>query len=1000
MKKKGYLLLLLVTVAAFWQVFFLQNGIKWDFVDAFLPSRYFFSESVLNNQFPLWNPYLLYGTPIFADLVSVFSPEYWIVANLFGYSNITLQFVFLAYIFLAGVSFNYFLKYFNVDQKLSLALSVAYMLSGVSIGNAQHIAFVYSFAIVPFVLTAYFSFVHQLNKQNFVRLSVSLFLVIFGGYPGVTIILGYFLLSIFVYSFVANHSNKSYLKKLTIYHLFLIITVVLFSLVLIIAYIQGFPFLSRYHGLSLNVAQSQPFTFKSIISFILPMASGTDSQYFGTDPSMTNAYFGIIGLILFFFALTKKIKVKESYLILGFGIVALLASFGNLFFLREFLFNYFPLMNMFKYPAIFRGFAIFSFLAFAGININSFEFGKTDRKFLGAISGLIFLLILVLIFRASQQLDHFVFFQQGLSFSEEISAATRFDNIVLQGITQLIILCGFIIILWKIKDIRNFSTAILFLFLADGIVSTQLCIYNTVISQANPIKFYHYLKSSPKGFPIPGLNPIGENSDRNAHSDFTWINDNVFPKKVTFDGSVSFTLDGYAYLSDKHPDLLEAIKKEPVVYFSDDIRKDSSVKDFSPKTVFLSAKNYSKIGQKELKSDLSDKLSISNFSPTKIEIETTTKFSQLLVYQQNYFTNWNAFIDGEPHELLKSNFTHMAVLVPPGKHLIVFEFRDTPIKLFFCFTYLIFFGLLVLLIYFVVNHHPERKKRVIVLLLLGVLIFIVGSILNRHFYKKNILGLTPTIIEKAEKWHDDYKGNITILLSTHDRKLTEAMPADTSFYIDEKTNIASFSQFLMNAKSQYFVFAWQGGIIDDNIKELLYSFYPKIVGQNVENNSGIVLLEKDDASFNYAFFENFEKQGVDNWTQDEKRIKVDSVTGNHSYFFGSSDEWGPAIEIPVDDKILQLKKLAIISDVLMNEKPEEALLVFTTERSGVTDIYQTIDISEFVIKPEEWGRVAFTVNLESKIKEGDRLKIYFWNRDKQSFQIDNLKLKYVYSDSE
>lgn len=197
MKKQGYLLFIPVIIAAFWQIFFLQNGMKWDFVDAFLPSRYFFTESVLNNQFPLWNPYLLYGVPVFADLVSVFNPEFWVVGNLFGYSNITLQFVFLAYVFVAGVSFDYFLKRFDVERKLSLALSVAYMFSGLTIGNAQHIAFVYGYALVPFVLASYLSFIQQPDKYRFVRLSIALFLIIFGGYPGITIILGYFLLSVF-----------------------------------------------------------------------------------------------------------------------------------------------------------------------------------------------------------------------------------------------------------------------------------------------------------------------------------------------------------------------------------------------------------------------------------------------------------------------------------------------------------------------------------------------------------------------------------------------------------------------------------------------------------------------------------------------------------------------------------------------------------------------------------------------------------------------------------
>ena len=158
LKLNKYLLLLLVVLVAFWQIAFLQNGMKWDFADAFLPSRYFFSESILNNQFPLWNPYLLYGSPVFADLVSVFNPEFWIVGNMFGYNNIVLQLMYLAYIFVAGVSFSCFLKQYKSEENLSLGLSVAYMLSGFSIGNAQHLAFISGYALVPLVMAAYIQF--------------------------------------------------------------------------------------------------------------------------------------------------------------------------------------------------------------------------------------------------------------------------------------------------------------------------------------------------------------------------------------------------------------------------------------------------------------------------------------------------------------------------------------------------------------------------------------------------------------------------------------------------------------------------------------------------------------------------------------------------------------------------------------------------------------------------------------------------------------------------
>lgn len=994
MNKKGYLLLLLVVMLAFWQIFFLQNGMKWDFTDAFLPSRYFFSESILNNQFPLWNPYLLYGIPVFADLVSVFNPEFWIVANLFGYSNITLQYIFLIYIFIAGVSFNYFLKQFNVDQKLSLALSVAYMLSGLSIGNAQHIAFVYSYAIVPFVLASYFSFLHRLNRYNFVRLSISLFLIIFGGYPGFTIILGYFLLSIFLFFLVQNWLDKNYFKKLFGYHLLLIITVVLFSLVLIVAYFQGLPFLSRYGGLPLHLAQKHSFTFQSLISLILPMATGADADYFQTDQSMSNAYFGIIALVLFLFALTKRIRLKESYIVLGFGIFALLASFGHQFFLREFLYRFFPFMNMFQYPSIFRGFAIFSFLAFTGINLKNLEFGKIDRKNLSVVAGLLILLVFVLFVDAFRQTEHFAFFQPGKNFSVELSAATRFDNILLQGSIQLAILIVFVLILWNIKNAWKFSTAVLFLFLSDGIVSTQLNIRYTVIGETNPVKFYNYLKASPKGFPVPELNPIGENSDRKAENEFIWMNNNVFPKKVTFDGLVSFKLDGYAFLSDNYPDLLEAIKNEPVVYFTGVVRKGSEIDSFTSKTVFLSEKYYSKILGKNLQADENVHLEISGFSPTKIEMNAATNSSQLLVYQQNFFSGWKVFVDGEKKEILKCNFAHMAVEVPPGEHKVIFEFENLLIKIFFCFSYLIFIVLLAFFIYFLMKKYPGRKKAIVVLLATCGIIFIAGSLVNRYFYQKNKCGLAPVIIEKTAEWRKEYTNDITIFLSTREPGLKNLGAADTSFYVDENTNIAQFSRFLINSESTFFVFAWQGGIISDEIKEVLYSFYPKIIEQHTGNNSGVVLLEKNGDEFRYSFIQNFEERG-DSWTRDERRIKTDTISGNHSYWFSAFDEWGQAIEIPVERRMTDLKKMVVISDVFFENQLKETLLVFTTEQEGETNLYEVSDISEFLIEPEQWGRVALPVDVNSKLQEGDRIKIYFWNINKVPFQIDNLKLKYI-----
>ena len=994
MKKRGYFIIFFTVIAAFWQLAFLQNGMKWDFVDAFLPSRYFFSESVLNHQFPLWNPYLLYGTPIYADLVSVFNPEFWIIGNMFGYSNITLQFMFLAYIFLAGISFFYFLKQFNADVQLSVGLSVIYMLSGFTIGNSQHVAFVCGYALIPFLIACYYQFVREINKTNFVRLSVALFIMIYCSYPAITIISGYFLLCIFIWYLVINRTDKIYVKKSVGNHFALLMIVILFSSTLILAYFQISPFLNRFNGLPIELAQKHTFPLKSLLSFLVPMAAGNDPQYFKTDVSFSNGYWGIISLALFLFVLTKKAVQKESYLILFFGLFALLASFGDQFFVRELLYKFAPLMDRFQYPGMFRAFFIFGFLAFTGINFKYSDFSFADRKRLILISASIITVLLILVFQANSRIENFAYFTDGQKFSEELFTATRFNNIVFQGIIQILFLSVLILVTWKIKTVKHFSAALLFLFVADGIVSTQLSAHYTVLSKHNPVEFYNYLKSSPKGFPIPNLNPVEENSDRNAANEFTWMNNNVFPKKVTFDGLVSFKTDGYRYLSDNHPDLLEVIKKEAVVYFSDDIRKDTFIIDFKPNTVFLQTSDYKKLTGKTLRSAKKDKLKISVFSPTQIEIKTSAEFPQLLIYQQNYYSGWKVFVDGSEQDLLKSNFTHMAVLVPAGEHTVRFEYSNPGIVLMFCFTSLIFLILIALLIKYYVFRTPERKKQVIILIVFGFFIFVLASGTNRYFYQKNKLGLTPIIAEKVEKWKLTYNNDIRILLSTKQKELTESVDADAICFINEKSNVAELSDFLMNSRSKYFAFAWQGGIIGDELFELIYSFYPEVIEQKIRNNSGFILTEKENDKQEYKFIRTFEPENTTDWVQNSARIKTDSVSGNHTYFYTKNDEFGTSVEFVADEYLFENDKITILADFKIEEKLTEVLLVFTTDRIGETKIYQVSKINQFAKTPDKWSRVVFELKITHEIQEGDNIKIYFWNNNKVNFEIDNLKIKF------
>jgi hypothetical protein len=724
------------------------------------------------------------------------------------------------------------------------------------------------------------------------------------------------------------------------------------------------------------------------------MAAGNDPQFFKTDISVSNGYWGIVSLVLFLFAVTQKSAKKESFQFLFFAVFALLSSLGEKCFLREFLYKYAPLMDRFQYPGIFRAFTIFGLLAFTGINFNTENIKQADRKKLVIIAALIIAVLLILIFRAVGKTEHFAYFNRESVFAKELFNATRFDNIIVQGVIQIFILSILIFSVLKIKQAKHISAVLLGLFIADGVISTQLSLQYTVISTHNPIEFSRYLKSSPKGFPVPELNPIGENSDKNAANAFTWMNNNVFPKKVTFDGLVSFKTDGYNFLADNYPDLLEAIKKEPVVYYSNDIRNDSLIENFKSNTVFISSDDFKKLKVVDFHAGQNDTLEITGFSPTKIEIKTKTEFSQLLVYQQNYYSGWEVFVDGNRQNLIMSNFTHMSVLVPAGVHTVCFEYKNPLIIIVFAFTSLIFMVLLFLSVKYFINGNPEKKVQVISVLVSLFVLFILVSCINRYFYQKNKTGLSDRIVEKTEQWRRDYKNEISILLSTKENELKNKVKADATVFINEKSNTDGLSNFLMNSRSRYFGFAWQGGIVGEDLFELMGSFYPGIIDKKVTNNSGYILLEKGPAVGSFIVERSFEPEEKGLWQKDYARILVDSVSGSHVYYYDEKEEFGFSAEFQVDKNLLSNRKITVLSDVMFSGKTEEALLVFTTERAGQMKIYQTLDISRFTKYSDKWGRAVFEIEITPELEAGDIIKFYFWNLKKVKFQVDNFRVKF------
>lgn len=71
-------------------------------------------------------------------------------------------------------------------------------------------------------------------------------------------------------------------------------------------------------------------------------------------------------------------------------------------------------------------------------------------------------------------------------------------------------------------------------------------------------------------------------------------------------------------------------------------------------------------------------ITLDHYSPSKLTYTSNAGTSQLAVFSEIYYQpGWKATIDGKPASHFRADWTLRAMLIPEGKHEIVFEFKPT-----------------------------------------------------------------------------------------------------------------------------------------------------------------------------------------------------------------------------------------------------------------------------------------------------------------------------------
>lgn len=686
-KHRDYFLLIAVACIGYWQVAFFQNTLKWDVIDQYYPWRMFVVQCLREGILPFWNPYEQFGYPMHADPQSgVWYPVVWLFALFGNYTVYSVQLEYMLHVIGGGVGMMLMLRSFNNSHPVSFLLACCYMFCGLYVGNAQHLTFVIAACWLPFVLNTFKNMTEQPAYKHSFLFALYCYLLLSGGYPAFTISVFYVLLIIGSYHVfnLSRSGKKQQLKKFLSVSVTAVMLSVLTAAGLLLSVYQSNGYLARTEGLSYAIASQGPFSPQSLISLLLPLASTKDPSFFGTDISMSSIYVGLLVLIGFFVFLFQR-KTKIEKVILGFTIVFLLASFGKYTPVRKWLFDFLPMMDLFRFPSVFRLFVIIGLLLMAASSLSkTLEFKKVKWH------------IVVLLFITLLSFLVYMFAYDASPFSSSFSSWFSYinnlsfnDAVALQALLQGVVLAALIFIIKSNNSEGKKWRLLVLVSVADMMLAAQLNIPINVINENETNVTASAVDAKGiKNFPVPLLREEKFNNDSTGFVSPFWRNLNLFYKQPAWDGYNSFQLSNYIKFVD-HETLRNQQLNNNWLYFSDTLVyfTDSiiPVESLQKGIVYVNAKDKGKLSDEK---GSNSSIAINEFKPGCMKATVGVKaISANLTWMQQYYPGWKVFVNGkEVDQVVITDYLFMSLQLPQGNHEVAYCYDNKPVYMAGCIT--------------------------------------------------------------------------------------------------------------------------------------------------------------------------------------------------------------------------------------------------------------------------------------------------------------------------
>jgi len=987
-KTHPFIWLAFFAILAYWQIAFMKYGFKWENIDIILPLRAFVSNCLIQGEFPFWNPYQQGGYPIFADLKSVFSPEIWLIGSSIGYSVFTFHFLFIIYVFIAGVSSFRLLNAVLNNRRIAAIGSIIYMLSGFIVQHGHDLSKVIAAAWFPFAFHFFLRLFMVPSLKSSILASLFFYLLIASGYIPLSIILAYFVLLILFYFVVKYFMEGQKYKAIKI--IFLTgVSAILISL-LILPQILSYSLMSDWHSsfdtLTVEEGSQGAFPVKALLSLILPFAGVKEIHDLSSNIEMRNIYFGIVPFTFFLLAFIIKKPRRAKYAIFA-GIFFLIVSFGSKGYLHTFLFTYIPFLNLFPNPGYYN---IFTELLFILVAIWSFRHyfntGQKNRKKLIYITIFLIAILSVFVIWAWNARNEGPFellqFEKGSSWI--LQKGDFYEHVIIQGVIQIFFLVLLLLLLAKYRRSRFLKEMLFASIVFEMLFATQIQSYFTVVSNSSAKEMHREIARQSKSFLLPDINlPVSLNADGIGMKPPFNTNTNIFKKKVSFEGKNHFELNTYALLKNKYTNIAKATISNPVLYASNEVLNENSIDRFADDSIVSSTVFVpdSIISKAEFGGELHYSVKPIRFKPNEMTFDIIMDTTAVVVLQQSYFPGWKLYIDEQQVDIFNVNVQFIGALLKKGKFRLEYRYDNPSIYKAWVFSFSLF---LILIALTLLIHYSGNKRTFSFLIYLGFLSLTAGIASSyQEVHQKTNVEIANTIKEITAN-----KNYYSIINSDRSqRDLNNLHPFENAQFVrvDSEKHLHSFINNFRKPESDTLV------LMNVNLCNpySLVGFFEReylLVDYKVKNHFQLYYFVKSDIR-EEAMYYDFDWMPM-KWKQDSMLI----MSKKDNKFLQIPRERNKMLEtiFTYDDLTYKENFIFNFSARIKLIDSSNIYIIVQQEKDKKDLFWHSYNILNANIPINQWVTISHSIDMPQEISRKDSLSVFIWNPDSVEMYVDDV----------